>query len=237
MDWINDKLIRYFRKRSKRLRLSYQKLVLIQKMNKAFIFLGLLIVSACNSDNPELFKVEIKETGSLVMIFDLVNQDGETIRTLDTTKYFSIDLNNNDYGHFAIFQLNDRQGFYAINSNEEILFKVFNTTMGEINPDYPVENKIRIIDESGRIGFANQEGEIVIEPQFEMVTAFFQNKAIIGEGCKVVLLNTPEEESGDYHYSTNCSRYGYINENGKILEIGAYSFEEIMDKIQWKPPI
>ncbi|MCS4436812.1 WG repeat-containing protein [Aquiflexum gelatinilyticum] len=206
-------------------------------MNKAFIFLGLLIVSACNSDNPELFKVEIKETGSWVMIFDLVNQDGKTIRTLDTTKYFSIDLNNYDYGHFAIFQLKDRQGFYAINSNEDILFKVFNTTIGEINPDYLVENKIRIIDESGRIGFANQEGEIIIEPQFEMVTAFFQNKAIIGEGCKVVLINTPEEESGDYHYSTNCSRYGYINENGKILEIGAYSFEEIMDKIQWKPPI
>jgi hypothetical protein len=206
-------------------------------MNKAFIFLGLLIVSACNSDNSELFKVEIKETGSWVMIFDLVNQDGETIRTLDTTKYFSIDLNNHDYGHFAIFQLNDRKGLHAINSKEEILFEVFNTTIGEINPDYLVENKIRIIDESGRIGFANHEGEIIIEPQFEMVTAFFENKAIIGEGCKNVLMHTEEEEIGCTHYYIQCSRYGYINEKGKIMEIGENSLEEIKEKIQWKPPI
>jgi hypothetical protein len=206
-------------------------------MQKALIFLGLILMLACNINKPETFKVEIRDTGSWLMIFDLVNRDGKTIRTLDTTKYFSIDLNNNDYGHFAIFQLNDRQGFYAINSNEEILFKVLNTSIGEPNPDYLVENKIRIINESGRVGFANHEGEIVIEPQFEMVTAFFENKAIIGEGCKNVLMHTEEEEIGCTHYLIQCSRYGYINEKGKIMEIGENSFEEIMDKIQWNPPI
>ncbi|WP_373523737.1 WG repeat-containing protein [Aquiflexum sp.] len=171
------------------------------------------------------------------MIFDLVNQDGETIRTLDTLKYFSIDLNNNDFGHFAIFQLNDRQGFYAINSQEEILFHVFNISIGEPNPDYLIENKIRIIDESGRIGFANQKGEIVIEPQFEMVTSFFENKAIFGVGCKIAYLHKSEKETEFNHTKIQCSQYGYINENGKVMEIGDYSFEQIVDKIQWRPTI
>jgi len=64
-------------------------------------------------DTPERFKVEIRETGSRVMNFDLIIQNGETIRTLDTAKYFSIDLNNYDYGHFGIFQLEDSQGFFC----------------------------------------------------------------------------------------------------------------------------
>ena len=72
--------------------------------------------------------------------------------------------------------------FFAINSKEEILFEVFNTSIGEPKPDYLVENKIRVVDESDRIGFANQLGQIVIEPQFEMVTAFFHNMALLGQG-------------------------------------------------------
>lgn len=206
-------------------------------MGKTIIFCGLILISACNANKPELFKVEIRDTKSWVMIFDLVNLDGETIRTLDTMKYFSIDLNNNDFGHFAIFQLNDRQGFYAINSDEEILFQVFNISIGEPNPDYIVENKIRIIDESGRIGFANQKGEIVIEPQFEMVTSFFDKKAIFGVGCKIVHLHTSGKEIEFNHSTIQCSQYGYINEKGKVMEIGDYSFEQIVDKIQWRPPI
>jgi hypothetical protein len=134
------------------------------------------------------------------MICDLVNQEGETLRTLGTSKYFSIDFINDEYGHFAIFHLNDIKGFYTINSKEEILFQVYNRTIGEPNPDYLVENKIRVVGDNDRIGFADQKGKIVIEPQFEMVSEFHENKAIIGEGCRKKDWHTSEEETGCNHY-------------------------------------
>jgi hypothetical protein len=184
----------------------------------------------------EQFKVVVEETGTWKMIFNLVNEEGELIKQLDTAKYFSIDFNNEELGYFAIFGLTGVTGWHAIDVNENILFEVFNTSFGEPSPDRITENKIRIVNQHGKIGFANNKGRIVIEPQFEVATSFHNGFTIIGENCKKIPLENHEHETDCEHFSMICERHGYINENGKIIKIGGYTFEQIMKEINWKMP-
>jgi len=37
----------------------------------------------------------------------------------------------------------------------------------------------------------------------------------------------------DEHFSIVCDKYGYINEQGQIMELGNFSYEEIAKKINF----
>src|SRR6218665_1135241 len=126
------------------------------------------------------FKVEVKETGTWQNLYLFVDEKGNIIRQLDTSKYY-ISFNDDRYGYFAVFGKKGSPGWTAIDANENELFKVYNTSFGEPSPDYLIENKIRIVAKDGKIGFANYKGEIIIKPQFEIATAFHNGKAIIGQ--------------------------------------------------------
>ncbi|HVK96899.1 MAG TPA: WG repeat-containing protein [Flavisolibacter sp.] len=181
------------------------------------------------------FKVVEKETDTWRSIYSLIDEQGKVIRELDTAKYYMC-FNTDQYVYFGIFGVKGRSGWTAIDADENILFKIYNTSFGEPSPDYLVENKIRIVDEQEKIGFANNKGEIIIRPQYEMATAFHKGKAIIGEKCRKVPWGEHEKESGCHHYSIECGKYGYINEKGKELKMGTFSFEQIMKEINWKMP-
>lgn len=180
------------------------------------------------------FKVRQDETETWRSIYSLIDEKGKQLRVLDSSKYimsFTID----NYGYFAVFVKKGFPGWVAIDTNENILFEVYNTSHGEPSPDYLIENKIRIIDGDAKIGFANEKGEVIIKPQFEIVTSFHNGKAIIGEKCRKVPWNAHENEGDCQHFSIVCERYGYINDKGEILKIGDYSFDDIMKEIDWKP--
>lgn len=181
------------------------------------------------------FKVEVKETGTWRDIYSLVDEDGKIIRQLDTATYY-VSFNNDQYVYFAVFGKKGSSGWTAIDANENELFKVYNTSYGEPSPDYLIENKIRIIDENDRIGFANDKGAIIINPQFETVTSFYKNKAIIGQLCKQVPWEEHANETDCQHYSIVCEKHGYINDKGIVIKIGAYSFDQIRKEIDWKMP-
>jgi len=181
------------------------------------------------------FKVKVKETGTWRDIYCLVDEKGKVIRQLDTSKYY-ISLNNGKFGYFAIFSKKGNSGWTAIDANENELFKVYNTSFGEPSPDYLIENKIRIVDKNDRIGFANNKGEIVIRPQFEIVTSFHNGKAIIGQTCKKIPWDEHAKEADCHHYSIVCMKHGYINEKGVVLKIGDFSFNQIAKEIDWKMP-
>lgn len=198
-------------------------LTLIVCIQSAFLF------------GQEKFKVVERETGNWKMIFDLVNEQNEVIRTLDTNKYYPISLNDDNFGYFAIFGMFDSSGWYAIDSEEKILFKVYNTSIGEPNPDHLIENKIRIVDQFNKIGFANEKGEIIIPPQFEIASHFSNNKAIIGVSCEKVPWDNHEKENGCNHYSIICKQHGYIDEKGTLSKMTVLSIEEIAKEIKWKP--
>ena len=180
------------------------------------------------------FKIDINETETRKSIHLINDEKGNLIKQLDNSKYI-VSFNDNSLRYFAVFLIKNQKGWSAINSKEKILFEVYNQG-DEISPDVLVENKIRIIDLNQKIGFANEKGKIVIKPQFEIVTPFYNGKAIIGENCEEIPWNAHGEESDCHHYSIECKKYGYINEKGKIVEIGNYSFKEIQKKINWKQP-
>ncbi|SEH56505.1 WG containing repeat-containing protein [Paenimyroides aquimaris] len=179
------------------------------------------------------FKVVGTEIENWRNIYSLVDEYGKTLKVLDTAKYY-ISMNDDTIGYFAIFGKKNSPGWSAIDVNENILFQVFNTSFGEPSPDYLIENKIRIIDNEDKIGFANEKGEIIIEPQFEIATSFYNGKAIIGKKCKKIPWGNHEDENGCHHYSITCEYQGYIDEKGTILKLGNYTFDEIKEEIDWK---
>jgi len=162
----------------------------------------------------------------------ILNSIGDTIKKLSPDKYFL--CFTSEFENFAVFGLRKRKNWFAIDINEKILFKVLNTIYGEPSPDFLRENRIRLIDEENKIGYANEKGKITIQPKFKFATSFYKGKAIIGENCEKVLWSH-ENESDCKHYSLKCKKYGYINKKGKILKLGKYSFENIRKEIKWKP--
>lgn len=200
-----------------------------------YCFLLILLSFFSTATGQKKFKIKVEETSNWRSIYYIVDEKGETIKKLDSAKY-SFSSNGDKYQSFAVFHKKGESGWCAIDINEKILFKVYNTSFGEPSPDELIENKIRIIDENNKIGFADNNGKIIIKPQFEIVTTFHKGKAIIGESCDKIPWDEHAKEEDCHHYSIVCKKHGYINQNGEILQIGNFSFEEIQKKIKWKAP-
>ena len=204
------------------------------RLNTIIIISFLLFFSNYTSGQTK-FKVEVQETDTWRSIYSLVDEQGKVIRQLDTSLYY-VCFSNDSFGYFAVFGKKGSTGWTAIDANENVLFKVYNTSFGEPSPDELIEDKIRIVDHDERIGFANNKGKIIIKPQFEIATSFHNGKAIIGEACKKVPWDEHAKESDCHYYSIECKTHGYINDKGNVLKKGAYSFEQIMKEIDWKVP-
>lgn len=192
-----------------------------------------LLISINNLSAQGKFQVEVKETNTWKSLYLLKDEAGNLIKELDSSIYLTL-MSDGKLGNFALFAIKDKMGWLAIDRNEKVLFEVLNASFGEPNPDQLVEDKIRIVDKNNKIGFANSEGKIIIKPKFEFVTSFHNGKAIIGENCKKVPWGDHSDDGGCHHYTLVCKRYGYINEKGKIIKIGDFTFEEIMKEIDWK---
>lgn len=175
--------------------------------------------------------VRYDSTGKQKFGYVFTNQKGDTVTRLDTAKYYTCFSDTIEY--FAIVGIKNKKGWWAIDKNETLLFQVFNTSSGEPSPDALREGMIRIVDDSGKIGFSNYKGKIVIKPQFEAASSFYKGKAIIGKQCQQVLWCC-EGENEDKHYIIDCKQTGYINKKGQLGKIGNYSFEEIQKEIGWK---
>ena len=161
-----------------------------------------------------------------------VNQKGDTVTRLDTSKYYQ--CFSDTIEHFAIVGIKNKPGWWAIDKNEKLLFRVFNTSSGEPSPDELRYSMIRIVDDSDRIGFANDKGVVVIKPQFEAASSFYKDKALIGRKCKQVLWCC-KGEGADKHYVTQCSQSGYINKEGQIKKMANVTLEQMKKMIGWKP--
>ena len=175
--------------------------------------------------------VRYDTTGKKQFAYVFTNQRGDTVTRLDPVKYYVCFSDTIQY--FAIVGIKNKKGWWAINKNETPLFQVFNTSGGEPTPDELREGMIRIVDDSGKIGFADYKGAIVIKTQFEAASSFYKGKAIIGRQCQQVLWCCIGENQ-DKHYVTDCKQTGYINNKGQVRKIGNYSYEQIQKEIGWK---
>jgi len=93
----------------------------------------------------------------------------------DTFKTMAIVLTKNDWK------------FLGIDRNENILFEIFSVDNG---PDYVEDGLFRIIKD-GKIGYADLDGNIIIEPQFKCAFAFDNGFAEVSNDCW-------EEQTGEY---------------------------------------
>ncbi|NJO90703.1 MAG: WG repeat-containing protein [Chloroflexia bacterium] len=77
--------------------------------------------------------------------------------------------------------VDENSRFIAIDKGENVLFEVFRYDNG---PDYFSEGLLRIV-KNGKIGYANEQGKIVIEPQYDCAWPFANGKASVSNSCKV----------------------------------------------------
>lgn len=80
----------------------------------------------------------------------------------------------------------------------------------ENGDDYVREGLFRIIDRNGLFGFANEQGIVVIKPQFFFAFPFEGGKA-------KVTLRGSFEKVGE-HYKVNSDSWFYIDKNSNIIK-------------------
>lgn len=200
---------------------------------KTRLFFMVLLVSTTvlAQRNHDYMLVRYDTTGKQKFGYVFTNQKGDTLTRLDTAKYYVCFSDTIEY--FAIVGIRQQPGWWAIDKNEQPLFRVYSTSRGEPSPDNLREGMIRIVDEQEKIGYANNKGEIVIRPQYEAASSFYRGKAIIGRRCQQTLWCCKGEQA-DKHYAINCRQVGYINRKGQLRMLGNQTFEEVEKKIGWK---
>jgi WG containing repeat len=202
---------------------------------RTLILITILSISTCCFGQQQKdYLISVEDTTNIQKFrYAFINQRGDTITRLDTSKYYH--CFSDTVRHFAIVGIVNKKGWWAIDRNENLLFQVFNTSSGEPSPDELKFGMIRIIDDSGKLGFANEKGEVVIKPQFEAASRFYNDKAIIGKQCKQVLWCC-QGENEDKHYVTECKQTGYIDRKGKVQKIANVTFEQMQKLIGWQAP-
>lgn len=125
-----------------------------------------------------------------------------------------------NFNNFAIV-VNLESKVVAINKNEELLYEVFVYDNG---PDYINDGLFRIV-KNGKIGFANEEGEIVINPTYDFADFFVKGYSIVNLGGEKI-----------YHgenWSWAGGKWGVIDKKGEIIiDIIYDSYEEALSKLK-----
>jgi len=187
-----------------------------------------MVCFSCSRNEERFDKFIVVNNGYTYSILDFKN---DTILKLDSANYFV--CFDDTVENFLIVAPKTRKGWWAIDFDENFLFQVYNTVDGEPSPDQITYGRIRIVDDKGKIGFADDKGKIIIKPQFEHVTAFYKDYVIIGQECKKIPWDTIHAESDCHHYSIDCLKNGYIDRDGKIIELGNLTIEELRDKLNF----
>jgi hypothetical protein len=106
--------------------------------------------------------------------YGYVNAKGDTIIRLGKYNMCFTDK----FDKLAIVRTSE--GIVGIDRKENVLFNVFVFDNG---PDYPSDELFRIVKD-GKIGYADLNGKIVIQPKFDCAYPFKKGKAKVGIGCK-----------------------------------------------------
>lgn len=166
-------------------------------MYKILLFFSVIIVlSACNQQKNCLILTEDADFRQ-----GYLNQNGDTVIPFGKYKMCFTDTIKT----FGIV-LDEASNFAAIDKNENVLFEVFKYDNG---PDYFSEGLLRIV-KNGKIGYANEQGKIVIEPQYNCAWPFANGKASVSNNCKV-------EKDGEHKIWTS-ENWVKIDKSGKIVE-------------------
>ena len=129
-----------------------------------------------------------------------VNQKGDTVIPIGKYQYCFLDTVT------TYAMVGDKSGFYAIDQRENRLYEVYWYDNG---PDYIKDGLFRI-KRNGMIGYANANGEIVIEPQFDCANPFENGVARVTYDC--------ERQKVGEHIKMKSDSWFYIDKKGKYIE-------------------
>lgn len=135
--------------------------------------------------------------------YGYVNQKGDTV--IPIGKYANCFTTK--FRTFAwVYDKNLTAGkVVAIDKNERILFEAY---MFDNGTDYTSEGLFRII-RNGKIGFANENGEVVIAPVYACADEFRNGKARVALECTL-------QPMGE-HNATISSDWIHIDKNGMVV--------------------
>jgi hypothetical protein len=165
------------------------------------LLVSILISGSCQSKNEDfLIKVckgNFDEVGAECAY---VNLKGDTIIRFGHYQYCYTDTLKD----IAIVIKNDGK-LIAIDRNEKELFEVMWYDNG---PDYISDGLFRI-KKNNKIGYSNNKGEIIIEPQFDCAFPFENGKAKVSNDCKTI--------SEDEYSQWVSDKWYFIDRKGKKI--------------------
>ncbi len=172
---------------------------------KKLIF-GIIItflISACSSKKENyLIKFYDGEFDEIGVPSGYVNSKGDTIIPLGKYYYCYTDTIRD----FGMVIEKGTGKILGIDQNAKELFEVAKFDNG---PDY-VENGLFRILKNNLYGYANKDGEIIIEPKFKCANPFLMGKAQVSDSCMI------KSSSGQKMFLSN--NWYYIDTNGNKTE-------------------
>lgn len=151
------------------------------------------------SNHEILYRVCNEEEGSC----GYVNSENDTIIPIGKYLVCYTDTLIN----FAIV-LTKNYDLIGIDAKENVLYSVFFYDNG---PDYISEGLFRI-EKDGLIGYANELGEIIIQPQFSCASPFENGLAQVSFNCE------KKYEDGGEHWWWESKEWFYINKEGERVK-------------------
>ncbi len=159
-------------------------------------------------------------------IFFTNSDSGDTILYLSHKKYPV--CYTDTMKSVVVVCIRNKKGCYAIDRNKNILFEVYNLSYKTQNPDQFSEGLIRII-KNKKVGFADENGKIIVAPHYDVASPFKGGIAMIGDKCKI----RPWNKKVCDHLQIECKKWGYIDNKGRVIKFGNYSYLEIMLELGW----
>lgn len=129
------------------------------------------------------------------------NADGDTVIPIGKYRYCYTEI----FDTVAFVSIMNKTGYYAIDRHENVLFEVCSYDNG---PD-PIKNGLYRVIINDKIGYANMQGEVVIEPKFDFALPFQNGYAVVALGGKKKVAVEYESWEG--------GNWGFIDTNGIIV--------------------
>ncbi len=165
------------------------------------IILFISITGIVQARDDYLIRICEDESCELGTPSGYVNTKGDTIIPIGQFYYCYADTIKN-FG----FVLDTNRVCKAIDKNGKYLFDV---KWYDNGPDYFSDGLFRIIINE-KIGYANEKGEVIIEPQFACTTPFENGKAKVTYDCNLV-------NDGEYKIMESDNWF-YIDKKGNKIE-------------------
>lgn len=164
--------------------------------------------AATYSDLPDaqpadtLFRIFQGERYELGVPCGYINRKGDTIIPIGKYSHCFTDT----FTTFGIVSPKGSSEIIGIDQNENLLYEVYWFDNG---PDYLQEGLFRIL-RSGKIGYADASGQIVIQPQFSCAMPFKSGRAKVAYECELI--------ADGEHRRMESNSWFYIDRSGQKIQ-------------------